>query len=1428
MIFCRESSANPTGFIYRGSDKWGFGLWQPAQDAEAFAQKSREAWQREQQQQQLENERQRQRQIATQLPAVERHRYYSKILDQLPLREIDRADLQHRGFGPEQIKTDGYRSAEQWQEVLGVYPENLPGLLSNGKLNSLPGYIFPIRDINGLIVALSIRLRDASNGRYRWLTSATKKNPNGATPHLNGELPLSVFEPGENRQGDGIWLAEGLGIKPSLARYRLGVPVIGASSGLFSGSPNTCKTTLEKLSGKYQTQNLIIAVDAGDLKNAHVCQRWKGEFEFLRSLGYDLQIAWWNQVTKDCPDIDELDDLNSINFITPEEFLSWAEREGTASNVSSNKLRKPLQTPNLSTSNDKSHKPGNLPLPQAKMKSSLSPQNGTLTLLNPPLVASSPTHSLKDGIFKVLPIPESVASCLTTEEKAPRKERRWFERVLKRIKKVFSKSADKDKLPKLGFNCFKESNPDFEEKIRQIQRKLRSLSYDADIELCQRYLPDDLASQLPKSGLIGIKAPKGGGKSELLKKIIALAKKQGIPVLSITPRIALGREQAVKWEITWIDDSGRMQTKAEDTLKQIEEVARKRSETQERLTELEKISHYQLSLLDAGERESVERQKDDLKAEIEQYGQQIENINTASINTLALCWDSLWRTKERDLKEALIVIDEAELGFKHFISGSTCKRNRPYLLKVFKDKLVECLMSGGRVILSDADLTDLSINYVRQILPIPIKPFIVRNQYIGDETRWLVDFRTGSRGNTLTDIIEAIRDGNYLAITTDSQAEAQALEKCILQEFPDKFCAFLDADGEITAEAQAREKALIVRVDRTTTEAKAGKKFIEKPNKQILHWKPRILIYTPSMGVGVSIDESTQRWDEEWQEMMPYFDAVYGLFFGVIESSQCRQQLARVRANVPRIVYCKESNRALEGCPSFFPEEVKRQTLKYNQSALNILDVAKAIAGYQADDEEIRSAMLQLLNDAWDENSRCWKEPSIDLAAAFKARENYALWNLANLLKEELQDDGHSLISLAGVSSDLVGCIRHLKEEQKVQESRQIAESSTMPVEEARKVLGKLGATKQEQHSAQKTLLQEELPQVNLTPEFVKKAVVDDRRRWLNQQKLYWYYSNPEAVEQIDTDNWLSHLKRFTEGTPFMKDVRSYGPKVDALKKSGIFEFVELNDRDRIYQGDTPQAEAFLKRCLRYKDELQTAFNVLVTKKSSPIGLANRILGKVALRLEKLTRSNKDNRWQLSTDLIDDPDRTNVLKALDLRWQISQQEAEQKLAEKQAQTQPQQATQPGGESPSYIYTNETSPPRTEALSQGVGEGGSPVEELAIALQYADASDMFTAAIEGYEPSQIEEAIAVQPDQLRRKELTEWLRQTQLLDSQSLPELVPGARVKVKERLTSDRPSLMVGREAIVKAVSSLGRLTLQACGRTEYFHLSEVEVMATG
>lgn len=323
LVFCRDTSANPTGYIYRGEDVWGFGLWQLSSDADAFSEQAREERQRRRQEFLAAEERRRQEQIARQLSAVERHKWYSKLLERLTLTSDDQQKLLSRGFTQEQIINDGYRSVTAWQKVGKGFPPNLPGLLSNGALNVAgDGILCPIRNKDGLIVGCQVRLHDGIDGRYRWLTSATKKNPDGATPHLDGELPLGVFQP-ERFLGDSIWLTEGIAIKPSLTRYRLGVPVVGASSGRFNGSPETAAEAVEYVATKYQTKTLTFAVDAGDVVNTcGVPERWKQQFDFFTARGYQCRVAWWGQVEKSADDVDELPDTSIIQYLTVDEF--WA------------------------------------------------------------------------------------------------------------------------------------------------------------------------------------------------------------------------------------------------------------------------------------------------------------------------------------------------------------------------------------------------------------------------------------------------------------------------------------------------------------------------------------------------------------------------------------------------------------------------------------------------------------------------------------------------------------------------------------------------------------------------------------------------------------------------------------------------------------------------------------------------------------------------------------------------------------------------------------------------------------------------------------------------------------------------------------------------------------------------------------------------
>ena len=299
-------------------------------NSQEWIEQQRLEWQaqnRQRRQQQAKEDEGRQRRS---LSAVERDKQYRELLKSLTLHSDDRADLVRRGFTHEQIELSGFKSVERYQNLQSQFSELLPGVTGNGQrlIVSSAGYLCPVRNADGLIVACQIRLRTlptSESNRYRWLSG------NGQTLHLypdgcpDGELPLAVFRPkGKPR---GICLAEGTGAKPFLVSQRLNQLVIAAAGGQWASSEATFKLSLDQASWELEgVKELTIYPDAGDTLNPSVMKRWQSVVELLEQWGWSVTFAWWGQVDKSHPDIDELRDFSAISYIKPDEF--WAISKG--------------------------------------------------------------------------------------------------------------------------------------------------------------------------------------------------------------------------------------------------------------------------------------------------------------------------------------------------------------------------------------------------------------------------------------------------------------------------------------------------------------------------------------------------------------------------------------------------------------------------------------------------------------------------------------------------------------------------------------------------------------------------------------------------------------------------------------------------------------------------------------------------------------------------------------------------------------------------------------------------------------------------------------------------------------------------------------------------------------------------------------------
>lgn len=688
------------------------------------------------------------------------------------------------------------------------------------------------------------------------------------------------------------------------------------------------------------------------------------------------------------------------------------------------------------------------------------------------------------------------------------------------------------------------------QQVAHAQRRLNALTYHPDILLDEQYLPKELWKLLPNSGIVCLKARKGGGKSSQLKELIAYYRNQGRKVISLTPRIALGREQAEKWKIAWIDNVG-----------------------------LEGNHFVTVGLL---------RQE----------------------QAIGLCWDSLWKLSGRDWSDAVVILDESEQGVKHVATSSTCTERRAFIMSSFEKLIQQVLSTDGLVMLSDADLTNVSVDYIKALAPENTKVFTVVNTHRGKP--WNVRFFTGKRGTAEQEIVDNLACGIKTIVPTDSQGEAEALERKLLEQYP---------------------AAKIVRIDRKTCAEKWAQDFVKNPNESIEKIQPDLLVYTPSMGTGVSIDTK-------------YFQSMVAMFFAVIEPTEAAQMLARVRdTSIPRTVWCKEANYDVGGCKSHLPEVIEKEMLRHHEATVLLLDVAASLSANNEDD----AVLLEKLNSLFDKKQQKWRSKHISLYSNIKARRNFGLSQFSVQLHQQLLEEGHTVTVEEGEKSSAGEQIKGAKLDIKLEEAAAIANAEEIGIEQAQVILSSPHATETQRLKARRAVLKESLPGVDLTPEFIFKSVIHDHGRWLAQQQLFWRFKHPTKTAILDRRNWRRHLAKIQI---YLPDVKTSSLQVDTLKALGVEKFLDPSIE---YCASDDLVQQFMRTALDQKHKVKAAFDLTVTEKTDPTQFLGRLLKRIGLKTQ-LTRKEGGRDEQVRyyrTDqaTFNDPDRLNVLASLCLKYE---------------------------------------------------------------------------------------------------------------------------------------------------------------------------------
>jgi len=322
LIHCRDDEANPRDYIHRGIDSNGFNMWAYKPDAENWNDEKRQEY-REQRERQKQLERERH---ARSLSPTERDREIKKILNQLTLSDSDRILLKSRRYLADE-RIGHFRTVDQWQKLPISVSPGLSGVnFDGGKLNNpVKGVLVPVPNEDGLFVGLRLynpESKQNDHGKYLWLSSRAR----GVEPKLqNGELPIAIYWPSQLKHHDQIGLCEGLEIKPAIAADRLGIPFIGASGGNFAGSNDSLLNAIESIRAKLGNPNATVTLypDAGSLVNENVTNQYRKLSDIL-----PIQIAYWGHgFDKKLGDVDETDNIELIEFLTPSQFLEMGKSD---------------------------------------------------------------------------------------------------------------------------------------------------------------------------------------------------------------------------------------------------------------------------------------------------------------------------------------------------------------------------------------------------------------------------------------------------------------------------------------------------------------------------------------------------------------------------------------------------------------------------------------------------------------------------------------------------------------------------------------------------------------------------------------------------------------------------------------------------------------------------------------------------------------------------------------------------------------------------------------------------------------------------------------------------------------------------------------------------------------------------------------------
>jgi hypothetical protein len=366
----------------------------------------------------------------------------------------------------------------------------------------------------------------------------------------------------------------------------------------------------------------------------------------------------------------------------------------------------------------------------------------------------------------------------------------------------------------------------------------------------------------------------------------------------------------------------------------------------------------------------------------------------AQAQALSITIDSLHKLNTQSLTYGCIFIDEACQYLTHLLHSNTCKQHRAAILEV----LEYIVYNAPLVVIADAHMDDLTVNFFLAMRPKGEVPYIIKNEW-RNGSRTIYWYEGDNSSALVAQISAALMLGEKVMVASDSKRFIKKLDKSFTINYEESSSSPSEL-GSLKGKGSGEKEELtdsstlsplpltpcparraswrIWSVHSDNSGSDENVAFIKDITNAVKNFDA--LFTSPSLGTGVDISQY-------------HFDLVFGVFHGVSQTAtECAQQLYRYRPKVPFHIWV--APRPPFGYKDTNASKIKERLLQTNEMTAFLLRIDRETGKRGAEKDWALEAYCQIM-----------------------ANRHYSLNNLRDDLRSLLTEMGNTFIYV-GSDSD--------------------------------------------------------------------------------------------------------------------------------------------------------------------------------------------------------------------------------------------------------------------------------------------------------------------------------------------------------------------------------------------------------------------------